>query len=184
MVFAPWQANGLPRGGTLAMLGAAARYAVGFASTGRRPTGRGSDPPALSAAQFLAATALTVPLPAAGARRPRASPVRAVLAVTVLGVFSTGLTFSLGCRLIADEGATGTATVGYLLPVVPVSRGSTVLDEPVGARVTVGAAVFLAGVAAARWRQRPPAPSATAGPPDSQDPAHATAPRELTARER
>jgi drug/metabolite transporter (DMT)-like permease len=41
----------------------------------------------------------------------------ALLAVTVLGVFSTSLTFHLNYRLIAEEGPTSAATVGYLLPL-------------------------------------------------------------------
>ncbi|WP_420711739.1 DMT family transporter [Streptomyces sp. NRRL F-5123] len=155
VIFGPWQGTGPLGGGALALFGAAASYAVGFAYMGSRLTGRGTAPLALSAAQLLVATALSVPaLPATGAA-PAGTGLRAVLAVTVLGICSTGLTFYLNYRLIADEGATSAATVGYLLPVVSVALGAAVLGEQLGPRVVAGAAVVLAGVAATRWRSRP-----------------------------
>ncbi|MGH1553786.1 EamA family transporter [Streptomyces sp. L7] len=71
----------------------------------------------------------------------------AVLAVTALGVLGTGVTFYLNYRLIADEGPTSAATVGYLLPVVSVSVGAVLLGERVGLRVMAGMAVVLVSVA-------------------------------------
>ncbi|WP_152771451.1 DMT family transporter [Streptomyces spongiae] len=159
VILAPWETTGLLSGGSLALLGASASYAVGFAYMGSRLTGRGTDPLALSAAQLVAATALSAPAALAGSTTHLDVSLRAVLAVAVLGIFSTGFTFYLSYRLIADEGATSAATVGYLLPVVSVALGAIVLDEELGARVIAGAAVVLAGVAATRWRKRPPSPS-------------------------
>lgn len=159
VIFAPWQTTGLLSGGALALLAASASYAVGFAYMASRLTGRGTDPLALSAAQLLAATALAAPGMLVGGAAPVEIGPRAVLAVAVLGIFSTGFTFYLSYRLIADEGATSAATVGYLLPVVSVALGAVVLGEELGPRVFAGAAVVLAGVAATRWRKRPPSPS-------------------------
>ncbi|OKK03466.1 multidrug transporter [Streptomyces sp. CB03234] len=170
VIFAPWQTTGLLGGGAFALLGASASYAVGFAYMGSRLTGRGTDPLALSAAQLVAATALATPAVLVDGVTPVHLDVRAVLAVAVLGICSTGFTFYLSYRLIADEGATSTATVGYLLPVVSVGLGAIVLDEELGPRVIVGAAVVLAGVAATRWRQRPPSPSRRAGTPALEAP--------------
>ena len=85
----------------------------------------------------------------------------AVLAVVVLGVFGTGFAFALNYRLIADEGATQAATVGYLLPVVSVLLGALVLDENLHPRVIAGMVVVLGGVALTRVRRRLPA---AAGP--------------------
>ncbi|MER6355662.1 DMT family transporter [Streptomyces sp. NPDC001634] len=162
VIFAPWEASGLLSGGALALLGASASYAVGFAYMGSRLTGRGTAPLALSAAQLVAATALGVPaLLADGTAHVDLGP-RVVLAVTVLGICSTGFTFYLSYRLIADEGATSTATIGYLLPVVSVALGAIVLDEELGLRVIAGAAVVLTGVAATRWRTRPSSPARAA----------------------
>ncbi|WP_416984655.1 DMT family transporter [Streptomyces sp. T028] len=162
VILAPWEATGLLSGGALALLGASASYAVGFAYMGSRLTGRGTGPLALSAAQLVAATALSAPAALADGTTHMDIAPRAVLAVAVLGVFSTGFTFYLSYRLIADEGATSAAAVGYLLPVVSVALGAIVLDEELGPRVIAGAAIVLAGVAATRWRKRGPSPSARA----------------------
>lgn len=93
-------------------------------------------------------------------RRPRRGgpTVGALLAVVALGIFGTGLTFHLNSRLIADEGPTAAATVGYLLPVVSVALGALVLGEQLNARVVTGMAVVLIGVGLTRTR-RPGGPA-------------------------
>ncbi|WP_079078693.1 DMT family transporter [Streptomyces sp. DSM 15324] len=153
LIFAPWQQEGLFGGPALALLAAAASYAVAFAYMARHLAVR-EAPLAMSAAQLLTATAwTTLALPAAGPLRP--DPV-GLLAVTALGVLGTGLTFYLNYRLIADEGATAAATVGYLLPVVSVALGALVLDEHLGARTLAGMTVVLVGVALTRGRGTAP----------------------------
>ncbi|WP_141983649.1 DMT family transporter [Saccharothrix saharensis] len=148
LIFAPWEEAGLLSLSALALLGAAASYAVAFAYMGRKLVGHGG-PVAVSAAQLLAATALStlmIPLD----RTPATPDVTAVVAVVVLGVFGTGFTFILNYRIIEDEGPTSAATVGYLLPVVSVGLGALVLGEPLTPRVVAGMAVVLAGVALTR----------------------------------
>jgi drug/metabolite transporter (DMT)-like permease len=149
LIFAPWHRHGLASWGALALLAAAASYAVAFAYMGRHLVGHG-DPLGMSAAQLLVATGLaTLALPAGGLDWSGAT-TGALLAVTVLGIVATGLTFHLNNRLIATEGATAAATVGYLLPVVSVALGALVLDEEIGPRVLAGMAVVLTGVALTR----------------------------------
>ncbi|MEU0815549.1 DMT family transporter [Streptomyces mirabilis] len=151
LIFAPWQHDGLTGWGAGALLAAAASYAIAFTYMARHLTPRGA-PLAVSAAQLLMATAwTTLALPAAAPTHPDGT---ALLAVTVLGVFSTGLTFYLNYRMIAEEGPTSAATVGYLLPVVSVTLGALVLNETLGARTLAGMVVVLAGVAATRTRPR------------------------------
>ncbi len=148
LIFAPWQHDGLTGWGAGALLAAAASYAIAFTYMARHLTPRGA-PLAVSAAQLLMATAwTTLALPSAAPTHPDST---ALLAVTVLGVFSTGLTFYLNYRMIAEEGPTSAATVGYLLPVVSVTLGALVLNETLGPRTLAGMAVVLA-----EWR--PPAP--------------------------
>ncbi|MER7948679.1 DMT family transporter [Streptomyces sp. NPDC096079] len=163
LIFAPWSTGtGLLTWGALALLGASVSYAAAFAYMARRLTDRGTAPLALSAAQLLAATALSTPaLAASGPARVTAT---GVLAVLVLGVFATGLTFHLNYRMIAEEGPTSAATVGYLLPVVSVTLGALALHEPLSARVLTGMAVVLAGVGLTRagnGRAGRPGPSGT-----------------------
>lgn len=154
LIFAPWQRTGMVSWGALALLGAAASYAVAFAYMASKLTGRGTAPIALSAAQLITATGLSVlALPVAGPVPVHLNPT-AVVAVAVLGIFCTGITFYLNYRLIADGGATNAATVGYLLPVVSVVLGAIVLGEDLSLRVVAGMVVVLAGVGMTRKRRR------------------------------
>ncbi|GAA2434741.1 DMT family transporter [Streptomyces macrosporus] len=165
LIFAPWGRDGLVSRGALALLAAAASYAVAFAYMGRKLTVGGTAPLAVSAAQLLAAAGLSVPLLFVDGPVRARPDATALLAVVVLGVFCTGITFHLNHRLIADEGATGAATVGYLLPVVSVALGAAVLGEEIGPRVVAGMVVVLAGVAMTRRRGRPRPTAGRAGAP-------------------
>ncbi|MFE2407587.1 DMT family transporter [Kitasatospora sp. NPDC059408] len=159
LIFAPWQHGDAVGWGALAILGASLSYAVAFAYMRRHLVGRGTPTLSLSAAQLLAATGLTaLTLPAGGAP-PTHLGATPLMAAAVLGVLATGVTFHLTYRIIASEGATDAATVGYLLPVVSILLGALVLDEPVSPRTLTGMAVVLAGVAMTRLR-RAPAPAA------------------------
>ncbi|MBW4718261.1 DMT family transporter [Saccharothrix obliqua] len=165
LIFAPWEGQDRFGWGVPVLVGAAASYAVAFAYMGRHLVGRGG-PMAVSAGQMATATGLTaLALPTAG---PVHLNPTAVIAVVVLGVFGTGVTFFLNYRIIEDEGPTSAATVGYLLPVVSVALGALVLDEPLTLRTLAGMAVVLAGVALTRTTRTgvvpPPAPVEPARP--------------------
>jgi drug/metabolite transporter (DMT)-like permease len=165
LIFAPWHHSGLTSWGALMLLGAAVSYAIAFAYMGRHLTGpnvggAGSGPLALSAAQLMAATGLSaIALPAALPVPTHPTPT-GIVAVVILGVFATGATFYLNFRLIADEGPTTTATVGYLLPVVSVALGAIVLHEQLNVRIIAGMVVVLVGVGLTRGRAPAAAPVA------------------------
>lgn len=121
---------------------------------GRHLVGKGMPTISLSAAQLVAAAGLTaVALPVGGLERVHIDTTP-LIAVVVLGVLCTGITFHLTYRVIADEGATNAAVVGYLLPVVSVLLGAIVLAEEVSPRVALGMVVVLAGVGDGRGRSR------------------------------
>ncbi|SHN29906.1 DMT family transporter [Actinacidiphila paucisporea] len=160
LIFAPWSQTGPVGWGALAILAAAASYAVGFAYMARHLVGRGIPTLSLSAAQLVAAAGLTaLTLPAGGLVAVHL-PAKALIAVTVLGIFATGITFHLTYRIIADEGATNAATVGYLLPVVSVVLGAIVLGEALNPRIVTGMVVVLVGVGMTRRHKRVPSPAA------------------------
>ncbi|MFI6416664.1 DMT family transporter [Streptomyces sp. NPDC050842] len=174
VIFAPWQGTGELGWGALAIVAAAASYAVGFAYMGRNLVGRGHATLSLSSAQLVAATVLTgLSLPLGG-RPPAHIAPSGLIAVVILGIFATGITFHLTYRIIADEGATNAATVGYLLPVVSLVLGFVVLDEPFSPRAAAGMVIVLVGVGMTRRTKgkeaAPPTPSVVlaagpAGPP-------------------
>lgn len=169
LIFAPWRQSGLLDWGALALLGAAVSYAAAFAYMGRALAGKGTEPVALAAAQLITASGLSgVALPVAGGLVPVRADATALMAVVVLGVFGTGVTFYLNYRLIADEGATNAATVGYLLPPVSVVLGALVLDEEIGLRVIVGMVTVLAGVAVTHRTGRAAREQLPADPPPQE----------------
>jgi drug/metabolite transporter (DMT)-like permease len=162
LIFAPWQQTGTASWGALAILAAAASYAVAFAYMGRYLIGQGIPTIALSSSQLIATTGWTaLAIPADGLDLPRPGAA-ALVAVLVLGVLTTGITFHLTYRIIASEGAVNAATVSYLLPVVSVTLGALVLDEHPGLRIIAGMAVVLTAVVLTR-RHRP-APAAERPP--------------------
>ncbi|MFF1788440.1 DMT family transporter [Kitasatospora sp. NPDC058243] len=171
LIFSPWRdGGGLPALPALALLGAAASYAIAFAYMARALTGTGTGPLALSAAQLTAAAGLsTLALPVSGSLDPvaGADPL-GLVAVAVLGVACTGLTFHLNYRLIATEGPTSAATVGYLLPVVSTALGALVLGEELTIRTVAGMIVVLAGVFLTK-HHRAQAPALMPTPTASRD---------------
>ncbi|MET8547045.1 EamA family transporter [Micromonospora zamorensis] len=107
-------------------------------------------------------------LPAGGLTTIEIDP-KTLIAVVILDVVATGITFHLTYRIIAAESATNTATVGYLLPVVSVALGAIVLDEDLSLRIATGMVVVLVGVGLTRSRKPRPstlAPEATPGGAD------------------
>jgi drug/metabolite transporter (DMT)-like permease len=159
LISAPWQKTGHVGWGALAIVAAAASYAIGFAYMGRNLAGKGFATISLSAAQLIAATVLTMLTLPAGGLTPVHVYWADMVAVVILGIFATGITFHLTYRIIADEGATNAATVGYLLPVVSVALGAIVLGEPFSLRVAAGMVVVLLGVGMTRRNKPVPATS-------------------------
>ncbi|MGQ0837592.1 DMT family transporter [Actinokineospora sp.] len=158
LIFAPWQQAGVASWGALAITAAAVSYAISYTYIGRKLSGKGTAPIALSAAQLLTATGISALALPVGGLQPVHLNTTALIAVAILGVFGTGFAFALNYRLIADEGPTNATTVGYLLPVVSVLLGAAVLDEALTLRVVAGMVVVLIGVGLTRWRRRTPSP--------------------------
>nr|WP_258382614.1 DMT family transporter [Streptomyces sp. NTH33] len=165
VILAPWQSAGATGWGALAILGAAASYAIAFTYMGRTLVGKGTPTISLSAAQLVAASGLTaVAMPIGGLESIDPGPV-VLIAAVVLSVFCTAITFHLTYRIINDEGATNAAVVGYLLPVVSVLLGAVVLGENLSARVVLGMAVVLMGVGMTRRSGATAAAAAAAAAP-------------------
>ncbi|MGH3622883.1 MAG: DMT family transporter [Sciscionella sp.] len=154
VIFAPWRGTGLAGWGALACLAAAASYGVSYTYIGARLSGR-IAPIVLTAMQLLGAAVLSAALlPVLGRGAVELRP-GVLAAVGVLGVFGTGIAFALMNRLIADDGPTAAASVGYLLPVVSVLLGAVALGEQLNLRIIAGMVVVLIGVALSRRRTKP-----------------------------
>ena len=174
LILAPWQGSGgTLRGGLLCLL-AAICYGVTLVYSTRFVVNRGISPVALAAGQISAAAGWSLLATPLFGVPPWQVDARVAIAVVVLGLLGTGYAFVLVNRLLIDEGATSTATVTYLLPVIAVLLGAVALGESLGPRVLVGMVIVLAGVMLAQRRRRPAQPplveersdeAAVGGPP-------------------
>jgi drug/metabolite transporter (DMT)-like permease len=138
--------------GQLAALGATASYGIAYPYARRFLTGRGIPVPVLAAGQ-LACAAVELALIA-----PHTTPTfsaRSLTGLLALGLAGTGAGYLLSYSLIAERGATSTASVNYLIPAVSVSLGVLLLGESFRWNQPVGAAIVVAGVVLAEQGGRP-----------------------------
>jgi drug/metabolite transporter (DMT)-like permease len=154
----------------LALIGAAASYALGGVYARRNVRGLRPMIPALFQVSF--ALVLTA-VPALLVERPwdGALTLEALLAVLWLGLIGSGAAYLIFFRLLQNWGATRTSLVAYLLPIWGIVLGALVLAEPIDARLLAGTALVIAGIGLVNmrgsvrdaWRRRP-APTPTAAP--------------------
>jgi drug/metabolite transporter (DMT)-like permease len=145
--------EGSSTAGALAAIFAGAGYGVAFVYMRRHLV---SYPPIVAATGQLATGALLLfPVAAATSVAGGVSltPTR-VASILLLGVLGTGVAYVLNYRIIADIGATKASLVTYIIPVVAVVVGILVLDEPFEARLLVGGALTVAGIAAVNHKPR------------------------------
>jgi drug/metabolite transporter (DMT)-like permease len=154
----------------LALIGAAASYALGGVYARRNVRGLRPMIPALFQVSFaLVMTAI----PALLIERPweGALTLEAFLAVLWLGLIGSGAAYLIFFRLLQHWGATRTSLVAYLLPIWGIVLGALALAEPIDARLLAGTALVIAGIGLVNmrgsvrdaWRRRP-APTPTAAP--------------------
>jgi drug/metabolite transporter (DMT)-like permease len=95
----------------------------------------------------------------------------AILAVVWLGLLGSGAAYLVFFRLLGRWGATRTSMVAYLLPVFGIVLGAAVLSEPVDARLLIGTALVIGGIALvnARFGSKPLFRRREANPSESPD---------------
>lgn len=71
-----------------------------------------------------------------------------VVALLVLGVVCTGVTFVIYFRVVAGIGSVGASTVTYMIPFFALMFGAVFLDESITREVVGGMALIISGVAA------------------------------------
>jgi drug/metabolite transporter (DMT)-like permease len=136
--------------GQVACLGAALSYA--FAGVyGRRFQTMGISPMQAAAGQVTASAVLILPIMLIVDRpwtlaAPPSATVWAALAG--LALLSTALAYVLYFRILAAAGATNLLLVTFLIPVIAIPLGATVLGERLEARHFAGMALIGVGLAA------------------------------------
>ena len=140
----------------LALIGSSVSYAVGAVYARRMVHGLRPMIPALFQVGFALVMAGALALVF---ERPLALPIRgdAILAVVWLGLLGSGAAYLVFFRLLGRWGATRTSLVAYLLPVYGIVLGAAVLGEAIDARLLIGTALVIGGIALvnARWGSEP-----------------------------
>ena len=148
-------ADGNPLG-ELALLGSSVTYAIGNVYNRRNVRGLAPLVPAVFQVTFalviVAVLALVLERPWETAQ----PDAEAWFSVIWLGIFGSGMAYLAYFRLLGRWGATRTALVAYLLPVVGIILGYLVLQEPIGPSLLAGTALITVGVALVngRWGRR------------------------------
>jgi drug/metabolite transporter (DMT)-like permease len=132
--------------GQLALLGAAFSYACGAVYARRNVRGLPPMIPAVFQVTFAAIIAGTMSLLL---EHPwTVTPdAQAVFSILWLGILGSGVAYLFVFRLFAHWGATRTTLVAYELPVVGIVLGALVLSEPIDARLILGTALVISGIA-------------------------------------
>ena len=153
--------------GAMAMVGAAAFYALGGFVVKRR-YGRLTS----VQASFVSISAAALwTFPAAVATAPTEAPgLGAVASVLALGAIGTALAFVIFYKLIAEVGAGRASLVSYLAPGVALFYGAMFLDEAITVAALAGLALILGGVALASGPRREQVPEPVACPDHGPEP--------------
>ena len=160
VIVGPWQGLGAGTGGIvpyLAVLGATACYGVSLSYMRRFLRDSGLSAIMLSFVMIaLAAVWMLILTPAIGLDPVTLTP-SVVIAIVLLGALGTGFAYAWNQNVVRVWGATRSATVTYISPVVGVALGVLVLGEVLVWNEPVGALLVLLGVLLAQRRLRLPA---------------------------
>jgi len=154
--------------GQLAVVGAAACY--GGSAVYARTLLRSDDPITITGLQLAigAVIALGLTLTVDGVPDYGALSVKSWLALLVLGLIASGVAQWVYLWLVDNMGSVRASLVTYIIPIVGLLLGWSVLDESIGFNTIAGFALIVAGVAAVMRGEAPasqriePAPSGAA----------------------
>jgi drug/metabolite transporter (DMT)-like permease len=150
--FDPESLEGSSLAAELALIGAAASYAIGGVYARRNASGLRPMIPAVFQVGFAL---VMMSIPALMLERPweRGIEPEALFAVIWLGLLGSGAAYLIFFRLLGHWGATRTSLVAYLLPIWGILLGALVLSESIDPRLLVGTALVIGGIALVNWRR-------------------------------
>ncbi|MGH3716560.1 MAG: DMT family transporter [Micromonosporaceae bacterium] len=161
VVLGVWQGvGGAQLSGQLMCMGAALCYGLAIPYLRRFLNDVPDGGVAVPAGMLIAATAvLAVVAPLVAGPPPALTDISPAVigSVVGLGALGTGLAFVLNMRVIRFAGATTSASVTYLIPIVATVVGVVALGEHVSWYQPVGAMIVLLGVAVSQDLLRLPA---------------------------
>jgi len=131
--------------GDVMCLAAAACYGVGFPYARRFLAMGGNSPVSLATGQILMGAVEASILAIVFTSPPGDVQPEAIGSLLALGALGTGVAYILSYSILRDAGATVVSTVTYLLPVVAVIAGVTLLGETLTWNEPVGGAIIILG---------------------------------------
>jgi drug/metabolite transporter (DMT)-like permease len=161
--------GGVQLTGQLMCAAAAACYGIAIPYQRRYLGGLAGSGLAVPAGQLITSAVLLLvlaPLVAGAPPVPTALSGDVVASVLALGALGTGLAFVLNFRVIRLAGATTSASVTYLMPIVATLIGLLGLGEHIRWYQPVGALIVLAGVAVSQGMLRLPTARSRRCPPE------------------
>ncbi len=150
-------ANGRTGGGETvwpaALAGAGAALCYGFGGNLLKRYLTGVPTSAIASATSICASVLVAPV-AIATWPHHAIPLTSWISAALLGVLCTGLAYVLYYRLIHRIGASGAATVTYIIPLFGVLWAWLLLDEALTPTMAAAGVLILSGVALSQMRPR------------------------------
>jgi drug/metabolite transporter (DMT)-like permease len=163
MVLGVWHGvGGVQLTGQLMCLGAAACYGIAIPYQRRFLSGLTGSGLAVPAGQLIMAAVqllIVTPLVAGAPPSPAGLSADVVASVLALGALGTGVAFVLNFRVIRFAGASTSASVTYLMPIVATVIGVVGLGEHISWYQPAGALIVLTGIAISQGVLRLPAPN-------------------------
>lgn len=132
--------------GAIALLGSTVAYAIGNVYARRNIRHLRPMVPALFQVTFAVVLSVALMLVLEGPPSVAAFTPTAILSVVWLGVFGSSLAYLAYFRLLHEWGATRTALLAYLLPIVGIILGVAVRNEQIDIRAILGTALILTGI--------------------------------------
>jgi drug/metabolite transporter (DMT)-like permease len=145
--------------GSIAALGVALGFAIGYVYNARYLASHEASGPAIMAVQSLFGLAFAVTGTTIVGDIRIEGDFDTVASILVLGLFCTGLAAAVFFSLLRSAGAVVTSLVEYLMVIVAVALGVTLLDEHITWITAGGVALVIGGIAITERAGNPKNPS-------------------------
>jgi drug/metabolite transporter (DMT)-like permease len=132
--------------GAVALLGSTLAYALGGVYSRKYIRNLRPMVPALYQVTFAALWSVVLMLTFEGLPPASDFTPTAILSVVWLGLFGSSLAYLAFFKLLQDWGATRTALLAYLLPIVGIVLGVAIRDEQIDVRAIAGTGLILLGI--------------------------------------
>jgi len=145
MVFGIWDIESAPWWAYLFLLIAVSSFGLVAPIIAKYITPKNYPPVALATIQVTIAAVVLLPTFILYGFNSYDFSLAPILAIAIIGIFSTGFAFAWNYRIIALVGSSVAATVNFISPIVAVVAGVVILNEPLTWNEPVGGVIVILG---------------------------------------